>query len=68
MTKAHNKASLCPYLKEQVPTEIPADFKLQVQESENSNKKKGIWDRTEETPHKDAKETNFFPPLALPRF
>lgn len=44
-------------LKEQLPTEIPADLNLQVQESEN---KKGIWDRTEEAPHKDAKEMNFF--------
>lgn len=43
------------------------DFNLQVQDSENK-KIKGIWDRTEETPHKDAKEMIFFPPLALPQF
>lgn len=58
LTKAHNKASLFPYLKEQVPTETSADFNLRVQESENK-KKKGVWDRNEETPHKDAKEIIF---------
>lgn len=31
-------------------------------------KKKGVWERTEETPHKDAKEIIFFPLFALPQF
>lgn len=59
LTNAHTEVSLLLYLKEQVPAEVSAELNLQVQERKKP--KKDIWDRTEETPYKYAKETSFFP-------